>query len=168
MQQLRLQGKIGLRGVAVRSPADGLWLIRHKLVDVLQITYNLLETEVERELLQVAGDSGVGLLCRMPLAQGILTGKFQPGQPVPAGHRAHLAGAAMDERIRRVDALRSIGSTYPGGLTRMALHFSLTPPAISAIIPGARDITQLEENIAASNGTGLDETTQATLRSLLR
>ena len=51
--------------------------------------------------------------------------------------------------------LRPLGEEYEGGMTRLAHHFSLTPQAISAIIPGARTFEQLEENLAASNGSGL-------------
>jgi aryl-alcohol dehydrogenase-like predicted oxidoreductase len=61
----------------------------------------------------------------------------------------------MYANIEKAEALRPIGAAYPGGMTRMALHYSLTPQAISAIIPGARTLAQLEENVAASNGVGL-------------
>jgi aryl-alcohol dehydrogenase-like predicted oxidoreductase len=157
MAALKRQGKIRVGGVAVNSAADGAWLIQQGLaeggglVEVLQITYNLFETEVERELLDLARGRGVGLMCRMPLARGILTGKFQAGREVAEGHRARLDGQ-HGERIAMAEALRALGAAYGGGLTRLALQWSLTPPAISAIIPGARTVEQLEENVRASNG----------------
>jgi myo-inositol catabolism protein IolS len=160
MATLKRQGKIRIGGVAVNSAADGVWLMRQGLaeggglVEVLQITYNLFETEVERELLDLARERGVGLMCRMPLARGILTGKFQAGQQVAKGHRAHLDDQHA-ERIAMVERLRALGAAYEGGLARLALHWSLTPPAISAIIPGARTVEQLEENVRASNGCAI-------------
>lgn len=155
MQRLKEQGKIRVAGVAVNSAADGIWLIEQGLVEMLQITYNIFAPEAERTLFDLAEAHGVGLLCRMPLARGVLTGKFRPGAEVPAGHRALLDGERMVENVQRADALRAIGEAYEGGMTRMAHHFSLTPRAISAIIPGARTSEQLEENVAASNGVGL-------------
>ncbi len=154
MNKLKVQGKIRLGGVAVQTVDDALWLMEEGLVDVLQITYNIFETEAER-LFPVAEKAGVGLLCRMPLARGVLTGKFVLDQGNLGGHRAALDGDTALERIRLVDDLRPLGDAYDGGMTRLAHHYSLTPPAISAIIPGARTPAQLQENVAASNGSGL-------------
>jgi len=155
MERLREQGKIRLRAVAIGNPDDGVWLIEQRLVDVLQITYNIFVTAPEEKLFDLATQHGVGLLCRMPLARGVLTGKFQPGQPVDEAHRATLDGDLLAERVRKAEMLRPLAESYPGGMTRLAHHFSLTPSAISAIIPGARTVEQLEENVAASNGAGL-------------
>ena len=157
MARLKKQGKIRFSAVAVNSSADGIWLMEQDLVEVLQITYNIFETDAEKSLFDMAGKNGLGLLCRMPLARGVLTGKFHPGQEVPRGYRAHLDGQRAVERIRMIEDLRPIATEYEGGMTRMALHFSLTPQAISAIIPGARTVEQLEENVAASNGIGLPD-----------
>ncbi len=155
MARLKQQGKIRCCAVAVNSASDGVWLMEQNLVEALQITYNIFQIEAEETLFDMAEKLGVGLLCRLPLAQGILTGKFRPEQDVPAGHRAHRAGRRMMDRIEMAERLRPLGSEYEGGMTRMAHHFSLTPRAISAIIPGARTLEQLEENVAASNGAEL-------------
>lgn len=155
METLRRQGKIRFAAVAVNSAADGVWLIEQGAVQALQVTYSIFVTEPEQALLGLAEKRGVGLLCRMPLARGVLTGKFRVGQEVPAGHRALLDGPRMGENIRRAESLRALATEYEGGMTRMALRFSLTPQAVSAIIPGARTLEQLEENVAASNGVGL-------------
>jgi aryl-alcohol dehydrogenase-like predicted oxidoreductase len=167
MAKLRFQGKILLRAVAVRSAEDGIWLIQQGLVDVLQVTYNLLEREAAASgLLALAEAEGIGILGRMPMAQGILSGKFKPGDTVPPGHRAHLAGPLLAERIQKAEIYRALGERYPGGMVRMALHFALTPPGMSAIISGARHQAQLEGNITASNGRSLDEFWQKQLEGL--
>lgn len=166
MAKLKAQGKIRVAAVAIGAVADGIWLMENDLVEVLQITYNIFETEVEQRLLPLAEEKGVGLLCRMPLARGVLTGKFHPGQDVPADHRATLDGDRMWENVRKAEALRPIAAAYDGGMTRMAHHFSLTPRAISAIIPGARTFAQLEENVAASNGAGLPAAVRAQIEQV--
>lgn len=155
MRKLKEQGKIRHAGVAIDRVEDGIWLIEQGLVEVLQITYNMFDTRVAERLLPLAEQHGIGLLCRMPLARGILSGKFKAGEKVGEDHRAHLDGDKMSMRILQAEDLRPLGNRYPGGMTRMAHHFSLSPGAISCIIPGARSIRQLEENVAASNGSGL-------------
>jgi aryl-alcohol dehydrogenase-like predicted oxidoreductase len=158
MVKLQEQGKIRLAAVAIRTPDDGLWLMENfPLVKVMQITYNIFETEVEDALFEAAQAHGVGLLVRMPLARGVLTGKFEPGQDLDENQfRARLDGEKALNRIEIVEKyLRPIAENYEGGLTRMAHHFALTPRAVSAIIPGARTVEQLEENVLASNQSGL-------------
>lgn len=161
MRCLKEQGKIRFSGVAVNSAADGVWLIEHMPVDILQITYNIFVTEAEERLLDLALEHGVGLLCRMPLARGVLTGKFRPGKAVETGHRALLDGDRMGENIRKAETLRPTAEAYGGGMTRMAHHFCLASRAVSAIIPGARTVEQLKENVSASNGYGLPAETRA-------
>lgn len=159
MVRLKAQGKIRFCGVALTIAAgadsDGIWLMEQGLVDVLQITYNIFNVEAEARLFGVAEKHGVGLLVRMPLAQGILTGKFRPGKEISADHRAYTAGKLMTQRIELAEYLRPLGDEYEGGMTRLAHHFCLTPSAVSATIPGTRSIDQLESNVAASNGRGL-------------
>lgn len=161
MRRLKEHGKVRFAGVAVNSAADAMWLIEQGHVDVLQITYNVLDTEAEQGLLDLAEEKGVGLLCRMPLARGVLTGKFRLGEPVRAGHRALLDGERLAENVRKAESLRPLSDGYEGGMTRLAHHFCLTPRAVSAIIPGARTTEQLQENVAASNGAGLSEEVRA-------
>ena len=155
LRELQEEGKIGVRAVAVNTAADGVWLIEQDLVEALQITYNLLDTSAAEALLPLAEAQGVALLCRLPLAQGILSGKFTPGQEVADDHRAARAGKSMQERIARAETLKPLGAQYEGGLTRLAHHFSLGARAVSCTIPGARTRAQLRENVASSNGGAL-------------
>jgi aryl-alcohol dehydrogenase-like predicted oxidoreductase len=171
LSRLKQQGKILHGGVAVNHAAEGLWLFEQGLaegggvVEALQITYNLFETEVEDELFTLAQARGVGLLCRMPMARGILTGKFRAGQEVAEGHRARLDGQ-HDDRIAQAEDLRALGAAYEGGMTRMALHWSLTPPVISTIIPGARTVEQIEENVRASTGCTISPSLRAEIERI--
>lgn len=167
MVVLQAQGKIRYRAMALDRIADAVWLIKQDLVDLIQITYNIFDIEAEQELFSVAEEYGVGLMCRLTLAQGVLTGKFQTGQPVAADHRANISGSErMQKRIEMAEDLRPLGAAYEGGMTRLAHHFSLTPPAITTIIPGARTLAQLEENVAASNGVGLPDEKRKQIEAL--
>jgi aryl-alcohol dehydrogenase-like predicted oxidoreductase len=143
-------------------------LIENADVDVLQITYNLFVTEAEEGLFDLALEHGVGLLCRMPLARGVLTGKFRSGKDVTSDHRAALDGERATENIRKAEMLRSTAEAYQGGMTRLAHHFCLTARAISAIIPGARTVNQLQENVSASNYLGLPAPLHAEIERVRR
>jgi aryl-alcohol dehydrogenase-like predicted oxidoreductase len=170
---LKGQGKIRVGAVALSRPDDGCWLIEQglagsgKVVEVFQCTYNVFQTDARERLFPMAEEHGVGLLCRMPLARGILTGKFSAGQDVAEGHRALLDGDRT-ERIRQAEELRPLGMSYEGGMTRLALHYSLAPSAISALIPGARKVAQLEENVRASDGCGLSAEIAAQIARIQR
>ena len=164
--RLKDEGKIKHIAIAVNKADEGIWLIERDLVEVLQITYNLIERGVEEALLPLAKEKGVGLLVRKPLSRGVLTGKFIPGQEIAKHHRATLDKDALPSRIEDAERYRPISNDYPGGLTRLAHHFSLSHPAVSCTIPGARSIEQLEENAAASDGHGLSDKARSTIDRL--
>jgi aryl-alcohol dehydrogenase-like predicted oxidoreductase len=153
--RLKDQGKIKHVAIAVNTAEEGCWLIERDLVEVLQITYNLIDRTVEEDLLPLAQKKEIGLLVRKPLSRGVLTGKFEPGQSIPNHHRATLDKAALPGRIEKAERFKPLGASYPGGLTRLAHQFSLSHPAVSCTIPGARSLAQLEENVSASDDIGL-------------
>ena len=156
MRRLKEQGKIRVSGVSINDVASGEWLVADRLVDMIQVSYNLLEPGVGDAIFPLAAKAGVGVLVRVPMAQGILTGKFRPGQDVPAGHRAHMAGPRMAERIESAERFRSIAEELGLPMATMALRYALTPEGVSAAIPGARTLQQLQQNVAGSNGFGLE------------
>ncbi len=163
LNRLKEQGKIKHIAIAVNTATEGIWLIERDLVEVLQITYNLIDRTVEEMLLPLAQEKGIGLMARKPLSRGVLTGKFSPGQEIPDHHRATLEKGALPGRIEDAERYKPLGAEYTGGLTRLAHHFSLSHPAISCTIPGARSIEQLEENVAASDGVGLPDLIKRTV-----
>jgi myo-inositol catabolism protein IolS len=153
MDRLKAEGKIRFAAMALDSIEDAEWLVPQGLVDLVQITYNIFDIAAEQRLFDLAQRHQVALLCRLTLAQGVLSGKFRAGDKVPPGHRGHMSGARrLGRRMEMAEDLRGVAVGYEGGMVRLAHHFSLTSPAISAIIPGARSIDQLEENVAAAGG----------------
>lgn len=155
MSRLQEQGKVRFRGAAVFDAEGGIHAIRHGLVEVLQITYNLIDTAHADPILPVAEEHGVGLLARMPYQRGILTGKFTSSGADLSDHRARLQGDRFVSDFRAAQAFRVIGEDRPGGLSALAMQFVLAEPRISSVIPGARSIAQLEANLAAAAAPGL-------------
>ncbi len=117
-----------------------------------QIQYSLLVRDAEQELLPAGIDQGVGALIWSPLAQGYLTGKFR-NRTEPAATRLGTGGLrSLDtERGRHiVDTLCSIAEAHDGASpSQVALNWLLARPGVTSIILGARDASQLADNLKA-------------------
>jgi aryl-alcohol dehydrogenase-like predicted oxidoreductase len=122
----------------------------------LQPHYNLMHrAEFERELLPLCQDQGLGVVPYSPLAGGFLTGKYQPGQPAPAGARGEnnerIQQYAASERGRKtLEALGEIGQAHGKSIPQTALAWLLSKPGITAPIVGANSVAQLSESLGAA------------------
>ena len=168
MRKLQEQGKIRWVGVSINDVESGRWLIENGMADVLQVDYSMLEPGVGREVFPLAERHGVGILVRMPMARGILTGKFTPGQEVGPEHRASLNRERVPEQVRQAEAFRPLAEGKEITLGQFALRYAITPTGVSAAIPGARTLEQLEQNVAASNGFGLSAAELAAAETIQR
>jgi aryl-alcohol dehydrogenase-like predicted oxidoreductase len=122
-----------------------------------QPQYNMLWRVIESEVIPLAEKEGLGQIVFSPIAQGVLTGKYRPGEPVPAGSRAtDPSGAGFIQRWLDDDLLRRVAGLGPiadaAGLTRaqLAVAWVLQNPAVSAAIVGATRPEQVRENAKAS------------------
>jgi len=115
-----------------------------------QNRYNLLDRDAERELVPAAESAGVGILPYVPLASGLLTGKYRRGEAAPAGSRLarmpdRLAGADFD----RIEALTSLAQEWGVDLPTLALGGLAAQPTVGSVIAGARTPDQLRANVAS-------------------
>jgi len=149
--KLKRAGKVGYWGISTHDHASGVEAIRQG-AQVLQIEYDLLDPTAEHELLPEAQKRNVGVMVRTPLARGLLTGKFPPGQAIPADQQwRRPRGDQLQLRLARVEQLRFL--ERPGQtLAQAALRFVLANPGVHCAVPGARTIEQLEANVPASDG----------------
>ncbi len=123
----------------------------------VQPRYSLLFREIERELLPLAQEEGLGVIPYNPLAGGLLTGKYTPGQPPVEGTRFTIgtAGARYQERywhapeFNKVEELRKLVSDAGLSLTTTAIAWALANPAVTAPIIGASRPDQLTDTLAA-------------------
>ena len=126
---------------------------------VIQPQYNMVDRYIEHGIMDVCAEHGIGITPFSPLAQGLLTGKYKKGQPLPAGSRAtHQADRQInklltDENLALVEQLEKIASDLSTTLSVLALAWILTKPCISSVITGASKPAQLEANLAASDLT---------------
>jgi myo-inositol catabolism protein IolS len=146
-------GKIRHLGISL-DPDDGARAERAPDVgaEVIQVTYNRLNRVAEERVLPAASELGLGMLAREPLANGYLSGKYRPGRRITdpgdwrASHDPQEAEAKLEE-VARIEA-----TEVPPGvpLAQWALAWCLQHPAVSAVIPGSKNVEQLESNVAAA------------------
>ena len=127
-----------------------------------QPQYNMLWRVIESEVIPLCQEAGIGQIVWSPIAQGVLTGKYLPGDQRPAGSRATEPGAAgdmedylTDRILDRVARLRPVAAEAGLSLAQLAVAWVLQNPAVSAAIIGASRPEQVRENVRAS-GVRLD------------
>jgi aryl-alcohol dehydrogenase-like predicted oxidoreductase len=128
-----------------------------------QPQYSALYRVIEAEVIPACEELGMGQVVWSPLAQGVLTGKYRPGQPPPPGSRAtdEKSGANFISRLLQNDVLEAVQQLRPlaeqAGLSmaQLGVAWVLTNPNVSTAIVGATRPEQLEDNVKAS-GVKLD------------
>ncbi|WP_161880374.1 aldo/keto reductase [Deinococcus alpinitundrae] len=120
-----------------------------------QDEYSLLVRDIEAELIPVLSDLEMGLLPYFPLASGLLSGKYQPGQ-IPEGTRFASSPGAQDRYMtpqnwEKVAALRSFAETRNHSLLELAFSWLAAQPVVSSVIAGATRPQQIEQNVAAAS-----------------
>lgn len=163
MGDLIRQGKILYWGVSEWSASqilDAVHLCQQMNIDPPvsnQPHYNMLGREIEREVLPMCERVGMGNIVFSPLAQGVLTGKYQPGSPPPPDTRAADESSNMfmrwlmsDEVLTKVQKLRPIAERNGLTMAQLALAWCLRQPMVSSVIIGARKVSQIEDNVKAS------------------
>lgn len=129
-----------------------------------QPQYNMLWRVIEPEVVPTCEELGLGQVVWSPIAQGVLTGKYQPGQEHPAGSRAtdEKGGADMisrwlrDDVLERVQRLKPIADDAGLSLAQLAVAWVLANPNVSSAIIGASRPEQVTENVKAA-GVRLDD-----------
>lgn len=128
-----------------------------------QPQYSMLWRVIEAEVVPLCEKEGLGQVVWSPIAQGVLTGKYLPGQPPPAGSRATdpsgsgFIGRMMDdELLRRVQDLKPIAADLGLTMAQLAVAWVLQNPNVSSAIVGATKPEQVRDNVKAA-GVRLDE-----------
>ena len=120
----------------------------------VQPEYNLLAREVERELIPCCLELGLGVIPYFPLAAGVLTGKYRPGEPPPEGTRGHnnprFAPRLQRETLERVQRLDAWARERGHSVGELALAWLAAQPAVSTIISGATKPEQVAANARAA------------------
>lgn len=158
LDRLKEQGKIKYAGWSVQSfkETEQAFLLdrHHKLIDSIQVRYNLLEREAEKVLFPKAQQYGIGVIVRIPLVFGLLTGKFtNETRFEPDDHRSfNLSPEKLEEHLASLNGLQPLFDEYPEQtMTQVSLRFCISHPASHTAIPGAKTPQQVADNCAAAD-----------------
>jgi aryl-alcohol dehydrogenase-like predicted oxidoreductase len=167
--ELQKQGKIDKFGVSVEKVEEGIKALEYDDVSTVQIIYNLFRQRPQELFFKLAQEKNVGVIVRVPLASGLLTGKFsQATNFSPEDHRNFnrngeafdkgetFSGVNYDNGLKAVNALKSI---FPekNNLAPMALKWILKRAEVSTVIPGASKVEHLHSNLSVHEIPDLTE-----------
>jgi len=167
-EDLQRSGKVRFVGVSINDhqPDSALELIETGLIDTVQVIYNIFDQSPERRLFPLCQERNIGVLARVPLDEGALTGQITAESRFdPRDFRSfYFRGDRKRQVEERVAALRRDLAGVEGDLPEIALRFCLSHPAVSTVIPGMRKVRHVEANLAVSDKGPLNEQVLAILR----
>ncbi|MHA4869581.1 aldo/keto reductase [Duganella sp. PWIR1] len=178
MDDLVTAGKIRHYGVSVEKVEEALKAIEFPNVQSIQIIYNIFRQRPADLFFAEAKKRQVGVIARVPLASGLLTGKMNAGTAFAADdHRAFnrngeafdkgetFSGVPYDVALEVVEEIRRLVPEQQS-MAEFALRWILMEDAVSTVIPGARNAQQAQSNSRASDAPALSEETMAALRDI--
>ena len=161
VRKLKEQGKIRFFGVSINDhqPNNAIELIKTGLVDTVQVIYNIFDQSPEDALLPACQAHNVGVIVRVALDEGGLTGTITPETTFAEGdfRGGYFRGDRKQqvyERVQRITADLGIDSSQ---MAETALRYVLSHPAVSTVIPGMRSVRNVERNMRVGDGHGLPQ-----------
>ena len=170
--------RIAAYGVSVETCEQALTAIARPGVASVQIILNAFRLKPLEQVLPAAAEAGVGIIARVPLASGLLSGRYDRdttfGQDDHRNFNRHGASFDVGETFAGVDyetglaAVERLRSLVPDGMTmaQFALRWIIDQPGVSVVIPGARNQRQAEANAEAARLSPLNEETSAAVTAV--
>lgn len=159
LDKLKAEGKIRYYGVSVESIEEGLFVLEHTNASALQVIFNVLRQKPLKELFPQAQEKGVGIIARVPLASGLLTGKFnkehqfseedhrnfnKDGEAFNVGET--FSGLPFDKGVEFAEQLSWIGNDRIS-MTQAALKWVMQQEGVTTVIPGFKNESQVKDNL---------------------
>lgn len=158
LYRLKKDGKIKYAGWSVQSFQENLqaYVLEKYLdiIDCIQVRYNLLERDAEKILFPFAEQNGIGVIVRIPLLFGLLTGKFNENSTFAEDdhRRMNLSPEKLDNYLKNLHKMQPVYNQYPNdSKTVTSLRYCLSHTACHTVIPGAKTPEQVRENCLASD-----------------
>jgi len=155
LERAKEAGKIRHYGVSINSMEEGKAAVKDGRAETIQVEYNLLAQEPAEAFFSAAQQANVGIIARVPLKRGILTGKLQQsdeqrfqGEDVRA---RSFKGDAFAKELAKAEQLKFLVHGAVKSLGQVAIAFCVAHLAVSVVIPGARNAEQMRENAAAAD-----------------
>ena len=172
------EGKLRYYGVSVEKVEEALKAIEYPNVQSVQIIFNIFRQRPSDLFFSEAQRRKIGVLARLPLSSGMLTGKMDRSSSFEADDHRHFnrQGAGFDrgETFSGLDyeiglqAVEELKSFLPSNmtLTQFALRWILMSPAVTCAIPGAKRASQVEENVSAADLPALSDEVMTNVREI--
>jgi aryl-alcohol dehydrogenase-like predicted oxidoreductase len=155
-------GRIRAYGVSVETSQQALWAIARPRVSTVQIILNCFRQKPLEQVLPAAAEAGVGIIARVPLASGLLSGRYDEHTTfAPDDHRSFnrhgeafdvgetFAGVPFEVGVQAANELKQL--VDPGQtLAQFALRWVIDQEGVSTVIPGARSVEQTEQNVSVA------------------
>ena len=162
LEDFRSEGLIKHYGASVETVEEGLECLKRPNLASLQIILNIFRQDAVDELLPAAAEAGVGIIARLPLASGLLTGKFTEQTHFGRSDHRHFnadgqafnvgetfSGLGLENGVVLVEKLKAIlPQDVP--MSQLALRWILDHPQVSSVIAGASSVEQVQQNAAAA------------------
>jgi aryl-alcohol dehydrogenase-like predicted oxidoreductase len=159
IQKLKQQGKLKNFGVSINDyqPENAIKLIETGVVDTVQVIYNIFEQRPEDQLFPACERHQVGIIVRVALDEGGLTGQITPDTTFePSDFRSNFfRGDRKQQVYERVQKIASDLNITLGQMAETALRYVLSHTAVSTVIPGMRSVRNVERNCQLGDGRGL-------------
>jgi aryl-alcohol dehydrogenase-like predicted oxidoreductase len=146
-------GKIRALGLSITTanPIQQIQKMSDYGISVLQIIYNRLSREPEEVIFPICLEEDIGVLTRVPLASGFLSGKYKPGAKFtnPNDVRSLRDAESIREQLLEVERIKAAEVPQGVDMAQWALAWCLRNQAVTAVIPGCKNVRQIESNAAA-------------------
>jgi aryl-alcohol dehydrogenase-like predicted oxidoreductase len=167
-EDLKKSGKVRAVGISINDhqPNSALDIVNTGLIDTVQVIYNIFDQTPEEKLFPLVRKMDVGVLARVPLDEGSLTGTITENSNFEGDEfrASYFKGDRKKQVVEHVKKLKQDLEGVPGTLPEIALQFCLSNPAVSSVIPGMRQVRNVESNCAVSDRGPLDAGVLAKLR----
>jgi aryl-alcohol dehydrogenase-like predicted oxidoreductase len=155
LERAKQAGKIRHYGVSINTMEEGSAAVKNDRAETIQVEYNLLAQEPAETFFPAAQEANTGVIARVPLKRGILTGKLREsdeqrfqGEDVRA---RSFKGEAFAQELAKAEQLKFLVHGPVRSLGQAAIAFCIAHPGVSVVIPGARNPEQMRENAAAAD-----------------
>lgn len=159
IQKLTKDGKVKFWGISINDyqPSNCLKTLDTGLISTIQFIFNIFHQKPIEKLLPYAKKNNIGLIARVPLDEGGLSGKFTLDTKFKEGdfRKIYFSPDRLKELISRTDKLKLLLDSEAKTLAELDLRFILSFPEISSVIPGMRKVEHVDSNVSVSDGRKL-------------
>lgn len=158
IQKLTKEGKVKYWGISINDyqPSNCLNTLETGLISVVQCIFNIFHQKPVQKLLPYIRQNHIGLICRVPLDEGGLTGKLTLESKFEDPlHSIYFSKDRLIEAVPRLEKLKKLLGKEAKTLPELALRFLLSWDEVSTVIPGTRKVKYVEHNVSVSDGRKL-------------